>query len=226
MPLLTMRSSELTRLCKDHIQVEDDNKFRCKTCKKLFKAAPFVEKHIMNKHAELIGDRLEQLKYFNNFVLDPSHVVPPPIESMPFNNGGGYMPNGGFYGSAAGMANTFGAFNQMFNPAYGSGYGMMGGYGASPGFGGYNMFPPMSAGFGPAGFGGYPAPPMSGGARQLNDRIGDRGYGDRGGKRQRRDAPPPPKGAKLDPRAGRLNAYTDLDGPPAGGGGDDMMLDY
>lgn len=204
----------------------------------------------MNKHAELIGDRLEQvscfcieysagvptdnariqLKYFNNFVLDPTHVVPPPIEPLPFANNSGYMQNAGFYGPAAGMANTFGAFNQMFNPAYGSGYGMMGGYGASPGFGGYNgMFPPMSAGFGPPGFGGpggYPQAPLSGGARMLNDRIGDRGYGDRAPKRMRRDAPPPPKGAKLDPRAGKLNAYTDLDGPPAGGGGDDMMLDY
>lgn len=56
---------ELTRLCKDHIQVEDDNKFRCKSCKKLFKAAPFVEKHIMNKHSEVIGDRLEQVRLPN-----------------------------------------------------------------------------------------------------------------------------------------------------------------
>lgn len=162
-------------------------------------------------------------------MLDPSHVVPPPIETQQFPNNGAYMQNGGFYGSAAGMANTFGAFNQMFNPAYGSGYGMMGGYGASPGFGGgyNNMFQPMSAGFSPGFGGGYPPAPLSGGARALNDRIGERPYGDRGAKRQRRDMPPPPpKGAKLDPRAGRLNAYTDLDGPPAGGGGEDMMLDY
>ena len=137
------------------------------------------------------------------------------------------------------MADTFGAFNQMFNPQY-NGY-MMGGY---PPY--YNPmgFPPMSAGFN--GFApGYGAP-LTGDARALAGRMGDRGPPDMyqmgavpmrsappAPKRQRRESnyqqnqplPPPPKGAKIDPRAGKLHAYTDLDGPPAGGG-DDMTLDY
>lgn len=144
-------------------------------------------------------------------------------------------PANAMYG---GMASTFGAFNQMFNPSFGgAGYGMMAPYGN---FGGYNpMFQPMGPGFNAFGGQGMYGP-LSGDARSLGNRIGDRqgGYGmdgGRGGKRQRRDygpgpggpPPPPPKGAKIDPRAGRLHAYTDLDGPPAGGGGEDLdMLDY
>lgn len=37
-----------------HIKQEEEGKFRCRTCTKLFKAASFVEKHISNKHPELI----------------------------------------------------------------------------------------------------------------------------------------------------------------------------
>lgn len=166
--------------------------------------------------------------------------MPPLNDSPQYPNNPNHPANAGFYGNA-GMASTFGAFNQMFNPTFNAGYGMMAPYGN---FGGYNpMFQPMGAGFnafgGPGGGGMYGAP-LSGNARALGDRIGDRqgGYGMDGGrgKRQRRDyggpapggpPPPPPKGAKIDPRAGRLHAYTDLDGPPAGGGGEDLdMLDY
>lgn len=45
---------ELSRACEAHIKQEDEGKFRCKTCQKLFKATSFVEKHIANKHADLI----------------------------------------------------------------------------------------------------------------------------------------------------------------------------
>ena len=158
------------------------------------------------------------------------------MEAPQYSNNPGYLPNGSFYNS--GVASTFGAFNQMFNPSFG-GYGMMGGYGSN--FGAYNpMFQPMGAfngnfnGAAP----GYPPAPLSAGARQLGDRIGDRAAGfeaqpmrmngSSANKRARRESglPPPPKGAKIDPRAGKLHAYTDLDGPPASGGGEDMVLDY
>jgi len=36
------------------IKQEDEGRFRCKTCQKLFKATSFVEKHIANKHSELV----------------------------------------------------------------------------------------------------------------------------------------------------------------------------
>lgn len=45
---------ELSRACEAHIKQEDEGKFRCKTCQKLFKATSFVEKHIANKHSDLI----------------------------------------------------------------------------------------------------------------------------------------------------------------------------
>lgn len=47
-------SSELSRAVEPHLKQEDEGKFRCKTCQKLFKATAFVEKHIANKHPELI----------------------------------------------------------------------------------------------------------------------------------------------------------------------------
>jgi len=46
--------SELSKAVEPHIKQEDEGKFRCKTCQKLFKATSFVEKHISNKHPELI----------------------------------------------------------------------------------------------------------------------------------------------------------------------------
>jgi hypothetical protein len=45
---------ELTKTVEPFIKQEDEGKFRCKTCQKLFKATSFVEKHIANKHAELV----------------------------------------------------------------------------------------------------------------------------------------------------------------------------
>lgn len=45
---------ELTKAVEQHIKREEEGKFRCKTCQKLFKATSFVEKHIANKHPELV----------------------------------------------------------------------------------------------------------------------------------------------------------------------------
>ena len=45
---------ELSRVAEPYIKQEDEGKFRCKTCQKLFKATSFVEKHIANKHPELV----------------------------------------------------------------------------------------------------------------------------------------------------------------------------
>ena len=45
---------ELAKAVEPLVKQEDEGKFRCKTCSKLFKATSFVEKHVTNKHAELI----------------------------------------------------------------------------------------------------------------------------------------------------------------------------
>ncbi|KZT20651.1 hypothetical protein NEOLEDRAFT_1140488 [Neolentinus lepideus HHB14362 ss-1] len=66
---------ELSRATESHIKQEDEGKFRCKTCQKLFKATSFIEKHILNKHPELVK-HLEEIPYFNNFALDPHRIQP------------------------------------------------------------------------------------------------------------------------------------------------------
>ncbi|KAF9246862.1 hypothetical protein BU15DRAFT_69722 [Melanogaster broomeanus] len=72
---------ELTKAVEPFIKQEDEGRFRCKTCQKLFKATSFVEKHIANKHAELVK-QLDEVPYFNNFALDPHRIQPfthPPV---------------------------------------------------------------------------------------------------------------------------------------------------
>lgn len=46
----------LSKAVEPHIKQEDEGKYRCKECGKLFKATAFVEKHIANKHGEVIKD--------------------------------------------------------------------------------------------------------------------------------------------------------------------------
>jgi uncharacterized C2H2 Zn-finger protein len=57
-------SSELKKAVEPFVKQEDEGKFRCKTCQKLFKATSFVEKHIANKHSELVK-QLEDVSYLN-----------------------------------------------------------------------------------------------------------------------------------------------------------------
>ncbi|KAI6035578.1 hypothetical protein F5J12DRAFT_794440 [Pisolithus orientalis] len=66
---------ELSKAVEPYIKQEDEGRFRCKTCQKLFKATSFVEKHIANKHPELVR-QLDEVPYFNNFALDPHRIQP------------------------------------------------------------------------------------------------------------------------------------------------------
>ena len=66
---------ELSNITKPHITIEDEGKFRCKECKKLFKAAPFVEKHILNKHPEIVGDKLEEVSLLEKLLPAVSLLV-------------------------------------------------------------------------------------------------------------------------------------------------------
>ncbi|KAI6122847.1 hypothetical protein EDD17DRAFT_1802943, partial [Pisolithus thermaeus] len=66
---------ELSKAVEPYIKQEDEGRFRCKTCQKLFKATSFVEKHIANKHPELVR-QLDEIPYFNNFALDPHRIQP------------------------------------------------------------------------------------------------------------------------------------------------------
>jgi len=49
-------NSELPVIANDHFRQEEEQKFRCLTCGKMFKSAGYVCKHISNKHPELLRD--------------------------------------------------------------------------------------------------------------------------------------------------------------------------
>ncbi|GAA5934356.1 hypothetical protein JCM1841_003345 [Sporobolomyces salmonicolor] len=63
----------LSGLCQPHIKNEEEGKFRCKECNKLFSARKFVEKHVATKHPQFIGDAMDRVAFFNNYILDPAH---------------------------------------------------------------------------------------------------------------------------------------------------------
>jgi len=122
---------ELTKAVEPFIKQEDEGKFRCKTCQKLFKATSFVEKHIANKHPELVK-YLDELPFYNNFALDPHRIQPfahpppavgnsqgPPPQAYGIKGpvsgyGGGdeYNRSGAYYGSS---------FSQAYPPSYTNG---------------------------------------------------------------------------------------------------------
>lgn len=52
---------ESKKVAAPHIRQEEATKYRCKECNKLFKAPEFVVKHVIVKHPELIGDKLDEV---------------------------------------------------------------------------------------------------------------------------------------------------------------------
>ncbi|KAI0824652.1 hypothetical protein BC628DRAFT_1377138 [Trametes gibbosa] len=220
---------ELSRACEAYIKQEDEGKFRCKTCQKLFKATPFVEKHIANKHADVIK-QLDELPYFNNFALDPHRIQP--FAHPPQPVGSSQPPPPQAYGLQA--------------PAYPADYAR-----PPPLYHAYPGYPPYP---GPGywdpyayQYGNYPPPPPrrdeSASGRRLSDRISgiapgfdqpieapsvpasaglpakpavsmDPGSGPRRGRGgPGGPSPPPPPDVKEDPRAqaGKKVSYVDVD---------------
>lgn len=57
---------------------EHEAKFKCRVgdCAKAFKGLEYVEKHIHAKHPEEINAIKEEVTYYNNYVCDPSHLLP------------------------------------------------------------------------------------------------------------------------------------------------------
>lgn len=54
-----------------YIKQEDEGKYRCKTCQKLFKAPSFIEKHVANKHSELVK-HLEEVRVLLDRIFQKS----------------------------------------------------------------------------------------------------------------------------------------------------------
>ncbi|KIJ26976.1 hypothetical protein M422DRAFT_55259 [Sphaerobolus stellatus SS14] len=221
---------ELHKAVEPFVKQEDEGKYRCKTCNKLFKASAFVEKHVSNKHSELLKS-LDDVPFFNNFVLDPHHIqpfshVPPPMGNtttqpeafgltsapmqMPPPMGGYYMQPPMVIPGANGM--YFDPTVMPGNPWGGAPGGGGGGNRRASGRGGDEPHGARGGGGrlqdrmgGFAGVEGLPPKPNTGHEPAMSG--GGPGNGGGGGAgRGRRGGqngppPPPPPDAKEDPRA-------------------------
>ncbi|KAF8211602.1 hypothetical protein K438DRAFT_1903521 [Mycena galopus ATCC 62051] len=166
---------ELTKAVEPFLKQEDEGKFRCKTCQKLFKATAFVEKHIANKHPELVKS-LDEIPYFNNFALDPHRIQP--FAHPPAVTGNGQLPPPQAYGMQAPSHHRDGSDNYGRNQYGGGGGG--GPYGQSgyppPGHGGGQWDHHGRDGYPPGYGGGHPG--QRGGrddgsnGRRLSERLG------------------------------------------------------
>ncbi|KAG8985527.1 hypothetical protein FRB94_004889 [Tulasnella sp. JGI-2019a] len=238
---------ELSRACEPHLTREDEGKFRCGVCTKRFKAYSFVEKHIANKHPELVTN-LAEIPFFNSFALDPHRIQPfthPPPQS------GNQQPPLAAYGLRNGGGGGLGPRDMVPN-------GAIGGYRDIPvhhqAYPHYTYPPPMPP---PMPMGGYygeynpqPYAPSGrysppGSRRRLSERVGERmadspmtmtggeglpakplGFPELDTERGARESGPlpPPSKVKEDPRAaqGRKVSYMDMDEVAEG----DVELSY
>ncbi|KAJ7087280.1 hypothetical protein B0H15DRAFT_306028 [Mycena belliarum] len=218
---------ELTKAVEPYLKQEDEGKFRCKTCQKLFKATSFVEKHIANKHPELVKV-LDEIPYFNNFALDPHRIqpfahppaslgngqAPPPqaygIQGPPPHHGGGDY--GRQYGGGGGPYPHQGQYNggqwdrgYSNYPSYQPRHDESNGRRLSDRLGGFADGPPTAAGLPPK----PSAAALDSALVSGNPNVGPPVR--RGGRTG--PLPPPPADAKEDPRAaaGRRVSYHDMD---------------
>ncbi|TDL29176.1 hypothetical protein BD410DRAFT_779501 [Rickenella mellea] len=229
-------SEELTKAVEPHIKQFDEGKFRCKTCTKLFKATSFVEKHVANKHPELIK-QLDDLPYFNNFALDPQRIQPfshppPPVGNSQAPPPQAYGIAGPSYPDHRSSGGHYGGYPPSYPPSYSNG-----GHWDHHAYQ-YGGYPPPS--MPPTARSLRDEPPLSaGGGRRLSERITgyaqghdqpmhghgieglpakpivavEPGMGGRRSSRASGPPPPPPPDAKEDPRAaaGKKVSYHDMD---------------
>lgn len=215
-----------------YVKHEDEGKFRCKECVKLFKGAEFVKKHVPNKHPELLQP-LDTVLWFNNFVLDPLHVTPPAgapasvNDQLPVIRPQQQIPSAPPVGFPPGVAYPAGFVAPWMMP----GGGGVGGLGLpsnnyTPGFVGFGLNPYIQYNPGMSGMAAPPSGGRQGAGRTV--RYQPQPAPRRAEPEQR---PQPidttigrPEGVRDDPRAskGRLN-YNDLDANVPDG---EVQLDY
>lgn len=232
-----------------------------KTCDKLFRALVFVQKHVYNKHRDVVDRELgnarrDDITYLNNYIRDPTRVMPPLSGALAASRDGRQDRAGAGRGGTNGSLAHTHAHHSWDDPA-GAGEGTrmglirMGASSFAPdntGRGGSrrrsaspplrgdrtrggalpNQPPPIHLG------GGGPPP------RPLHLRLGGvlengdgQGPSPAGGLLPLNHEPLPPAPRPLDPRAARgreVRSYQDLDtsgGPGAGdGSGEVMELEY
>ncbi|TFK74358.1 hypothetical protein BDN72DRAFT_789083 [Pluteus cervinus] len=210
---------ELSKAVEPFIKQEDEGKFRCKQCSKLFKATSFVEKHVANKHGELVKS-LEEIPYFNNFALDPHRIQPFAHPPAPTGNSS-QVPPPQAYGIQGPPPAFYGGEYGRPPPHYGA-YPTAG-YPPAPPYhnGHWEHYPNYGAGGpfgGPGGF-GMPVPPPPRRdeatiARKLSDRIS--GYAH--GSETSTSAIPAAAGLPPKPSAAALDSALGSNGNGGGGG--------
>jgi len=198
----------LLKACEPFITKEDESKFRCADCSKLFSAEKFMVKHIQTKHAQLIEGKvdLDRLAFVNNYALDPAKLSfppdqPPAVQSGRMSMAGPALP-----------AHALTHYPQPMGPPMPI-HQAVHSIGGGVGFVGVDLRgSPM---------GGYGGGAGDGRARRMRDPAEDR----EGRVRREGPAPPPPVGARMDPRAaGGARSYDDLDGEVGGKG--EVVLNY
>lgn len=196
-------NDELMTAALPYIKEEEKEKHRCTVtidgaqCGKLFKAAIFVQKHILNKHRAFIesvaGETLEEVRFFNSYVRDPCRATTQLGVGVKDGLGGGGA-------LAQRLDGNGGANGGMFNS--GGRMGMI-------------RFGNASAIDSPR----RDAPAVGGGGASLGMRLGGVVAADQApaGTPIKLD-PLPPAPKPLDPRAQRAapKSYQDLDGAAEG----------
>lgn len=199
--------AELMSAALPYIKEEDKEKHRCTVeangapqCGKLFKAAIFVQKHILNKHRVFIESTaqpiLEEARFFNNYVRDPCRATSQLGANLKGDREGGPALAQRLDGNGGGQ-------NGMFNS--GGRMGMIRFGNASA------IDSPRRAG---NGGGGGPATPSLG--MRLGGVVAAPMDSPTGTPIKPDPLPPAPK--PLDPRAARQapKSYQDLDGAAEG----------
>lgn len=74
---LTTEEEAVKQFIKDNTKNPKEDKYECAIEKKKFKAPEFVEKHIHNKHQNLIEDTKKEAICFNNYIMDPKRPALP-----------------------------------------------------------------------------------------------------------------------------------------------------
>ena len=197
---------------------EAEDRWRCgvRKCTKLFLEEKFVRSHIQKRHKDWLERislevpfphkvKLMQAQLLNNYVLDPSRILPPAVEQPPSGFGVKHFPDKEHIsgrGFEPAVVPTFTGFPQF------SGIGMF----DSPDFpmGGYEIGGPM---YEPRGRGRRSGP--GGPTRRAMDGGRDHPYERRGGdKRYGSGGPEGFAGERMRVRETRpLRSYRDLDAP-------------
>lgn len=202
--------SELMSAALPYVKEEEKEKHRCivevngAQCGKLFKAAIFVQKHVLNKHRAFLdgiaADVTNEARFFNNYVRDPCRAQSPATQPGAAAAAAAAAAAGTPAGATP-LASRFAGYEASPSPLFSSsrvGLIRLGATTADPSSASpYRQ--PMSLGM---RIGGMAPSPVT--------------------KTAIEPLPEPPK--PLDPRAARAapKSYQDLDGPVAEGDVDDL----